>query len=198
MQTLPSAAANFRGECIMDGGTEYLKLINLHIQNLIEQKKREIEVENKSLKRLFDLGCGFTEFLTQMFCYLDFSEVQNCRLVSTKWKQFVDDFVFEKHPAITNYYSWTDGSVDNARLFCGGEVRLVCSDVDFIYCAMKDGAIMVFDSQTFIFVKVLEESECFFLADSCRQKCPSCHNRSLCCYLVQRKLESYDKNKLLE
>ena len=96
---------------------EYLKLINVHIQSLILEKKREIKLESKSVKQLFYMGCGFTEFLTQVFCYLNFSDVQNCRLVCIQWKQFVDDFVLEKQPAVTNFYGWTSGSVENAHLF---------------------------------------------------------------------------------
>ena len=146
----------------MDGGVEYLKLINLHIQNLISEKKKELDLERKSLKQLFYMGCGFTEFLTQVFIFLDFSDVQNCRLVCSKWKEFVDEFVIQKHPHVSNFYRWTSGSVENVHLFCGGEVRLVCSDSNNIYCAMKDGTIMIFDSQTFIFMKLLQEEECYF------------------------------------
>ena len=42
------------------------------------------------LNEMFDRGCGFTEFLVEMFDYLPWSDIENCRLVSRKWRDFID------------------------------------------------------------------------------------------------------------
>ena len=39
---------------------------------------------------MFDRGCGFTEFLVLMFYYLPWSDIENSRLVCTKWRDFID------------------------------------------------------------------------------------------------------------
>jgi len=115
------------------------------------------------LKLLFDMGCGFTEFLCQMFSYLSWSEVLCCRGVCRDWKEFVDEFVSHRHPAITDYHRWTEGSVDCSHLLCAGEVERLVSDEDYIYCAMQEGGtIMIFHADTFIFAKALEESPCHY------------------------------------
>ena len=41
---------------------------------------------------MFDRGCGFTEFLVGMFYYLPWSDIENCRLVCTKWRDFIDRY----------------------------------------------------------------------------------------------------------
>ena len=126
-----------------------------------------LAVEASSLKLLFDMGCGFTEFLCQMFSYLSWTEVLCCRgvcrlschqvasLVFTSnpahltaraklqdlfrdWKEFVDEFVSHRHPATTDYHRWTEGSVECSHLLCAGAVERLVSDEDYIYCAMQE------------------------------------------------------------
>ena len=74
----------------------YLQVLNLQLQSLIEKRQREIEAEElqlpaeASINLLFAKGCGFTEFLINMFSFLTWTDLRNCRLVSTRWKQFID------------------------------------------------------------------------------------------------------------
>ena len=47
-------------------------------------------VSRSPLNEMFDRGCGFTEFLVAMFYYLPWSDIENCRLVCSKWRHFID------------------------------------------------------------------------------------------------------------
>merc|ERR1739845_6130 len=54
-----------------------------------------------SIQRLFDKGCGFTEFLTKIFLSLPFEEMLKMRCVCKKWKDFIETYVWMKHKSIT-------------------------------------------------------------------------------------------------
>ena len=73
--------------------------------------------------------------------------------LSLPWSRYVG----EGHPAKRNYYRWSSGEPRLTSLYCGGEVRLVCSDQTNIYCGLKGGVILVFRANTLIFVTRLEE-----------------------------------------
>ena len=49
-----------------------------------------LTVSRSPLNEMFDRGCGFTEFLVLMFHYLPWADIENCRLVSRKWRDFID------------------------------------------------------------------------------------------------------------
>jgi len=62
-------------------------IIDLQLRLKIESEHRE----QRSLKQLFSMGCGFTEFLREVFNNLSLKEVQHyCRLVCSEWKHFID------------------------------------------------------------------------------------------------------------
>lgn len=65
----------------------YLREINLQLETLIRERLRP------GLGRLFEAGCGFTEFLVRLFHHLDWADIENCRLVSSTWKNFIDRFL---------------------------------------------------------------------------------------------------------
>ena len=69
---------------------EYLKLLNSQLESLIVKRQNDILREQRSIDQLFDRGCGFTEYLVNMFCYLSWSDIEICRLVCKKWKNFID------------------------------------------------------------------------------------------------------------
>lgn len=140
----------------------HLAILNSQLESLIQQRRFELEkLEFSFMNQLFERGCGFTEFLVKVFCQVSWRDVENCRLVSKRWKEFIDRYVVEKHPAICNYYRWMDGQTDYTHLYCGGEVRHVCSDENYIFCSMRGGKIMVFFATSFLFVTSLEEKESF-------------------------------------
>jgi len=142
----------------MDDGTALLVFINQQLQQTIIDFKRklELEAEARSIKQLFHMGCGFTDFLTQMFFLLDLTELQRCRLVCSVWRDFIDEFVWLRHPLVRNFERWTQGFVEHEQVYCGGEVGIVSSDQSRIFCAMKTGSILVFDSTSFLLETVLE------------------------------------------
>ena len=76
-------------------------IIDLQLRLKIESEHKE----QRSLKQLFSMGCGFTgvfstfkpntrnffpEFLREVFNNLSLKEVQHCRLVCSEWKHFID------------------------------------------------------------------------------------------------------------
>lgn len=142
----------------MDDGTALLVFINQQLQQTIVDLKRklELEAEARSIKQLFHMGCGFTDFLSQMFFHLDLEEVEQCRLVCSTWKDFVDEFVWLRHPLVKNFERWTQGFVEHEQVYCGGEVGIITSDQKRIFCAMKTGSVLVFDSVSFLLETVLE------------------------------------------
>ena len=131
----------------MDDGTALLVFINQQLQQTIIDLKRklELEAEARSIKQLFHMGCGFTDFLSQMFFHLDLEEVQQCRLVCSTWKDFVDEFVWLKHPLVKSF----EGFVEHEQVYCGGEIGIITSDQNRIFCAKKTGSVLVFDSMSF-------------------------------------------------
>ena len=76
-------------------------------------------------------------------------------VLSLPWSRYVG----EGHPAKRNYYRWSSGEARLTSLYCGGEVRLVCSDQTNIYCGLKGGVILVFRANTLLFLTRLEEKE---------------------------------------
>ena len=142
----------------MDYSTALLVSINQQLQQTIIDFKRklELEAEARSIKQLFNMGCGFTDFLQHVFFYLNLEEVQQCRLVCSTWRDFIDEYVWLRHPLVGNYHRWTQGLVEHDQVYCGGEVGLVTSDERWIFCAMKTGSVLVFDSTSFMLGTVLE------------------------------------------
>ena len=108
---------------------------------------------------MFDRGCGYTEFLVSMFHLLPWSDIQSCRLVSTKWRDFIQRYVVDSHPATLNLQRWRSGVPVLTSLSCGGEVRQITSDTRFVYCGMRAGVVLVFLSSSLQYVTALEEKE---------------------------------------
>ena len=63
------------------------------------------------------------------------------------------------HPAKRNYYRWMSGEARLTSLYCGGSVRLVCSDQTNIYCGLQGGIVLVFLASSLVLVTRLEEKE---------------------------------------
>merc|ERR1719500_1588202 len=64
------------------------------------RKKKELEKKTETVHRLFFLGCGFTEFLTEIFLSLTFEEMLRARLVCSTWKRFIEEQVWFRHRSI--------------------------------------------------------------------------------------------------
>ena len=74
----------------------HLRQINLQLETLIREKERERL--RPGLTRLFEAGCGFTEFLVRLFHHLAWTDIENCRLVSSTWKNFIDRLPSSDNP----------------------------------------------------------------------------------------------------
>jgi len=136
-----------------------LAAINEKLQETIE-KMRLAKIEEMrprpSLSMFFDMGCGFTEFLSNVFAHLPLPQVLQCRLVCSTWRDFIDMEVVERHPDTVRERLWRTGIVEHSLLYCGGEVATVASDSGRVYAAMKHGEVLVFDGCTFLLETVLE------------------------------------------
>merc|ERR1712080_74765 len=73
------------------------------VKQLLETRRKLLQLQrrNSAIQTLFDMGCGFTEFLTQIFLHLSFEEMLTARQVCTRWKNFIDTQVWHHHPSIT-------------------------------------------------------------------------------------------------
>ena len=73
----------------------HLAILNSQLESLIQQRRFELEkLELSFMNQLFERGCGFTEFLVKVFCQVSWRDVENCRLVSKRWKEFIDRLAF--------------------------------------------------------------------------------------------------------
>ena len=48
------------------------------------------EYFRRCLKNLFSMGCGFTDFLKEVFFNLPLKDVASSRLVCLEWRDFID------------------------------------------------------------------------------------------------------------
>jgi len=143
----------------MDPESALLASINAQLQETIE-KMRQAKLEEMrpraGLAMLFDMGCGFTEFLSNVFAHLPLPQVLQCRLVCSTWRDFIDMEVVERHPDTVRERLWRTGVEEHSMLYCGGEVATVASDAGRVYAAMRHGEVLVFDGCTFLLETVLE------------------------------------------
>ena len=65
------------------------------------KKKKELELKGGGrLNKLFSMGCGFTDFLTNVFLALSFDDLLKARLVCSTWKRFIEEHVWFRHSSI--------------------------------------------------------------------------------------------------
>jgi len=143
----------------MDHESALLASINAKLQETIE-KMRQAKLEEMraraGLPMLFDMGCGFTEFLSNVFAHLPLPQVLQCRLVCSTWRDFIDTEVVERHPDTVSERLWRTGVEAHSMLYCGGEVATIASDASRVYAAMRHGEVLVFNGCTFLLETVLE------------------------------------------
>jgi len=143
----------------MDHESALLASINAKLQETIErmrQAKLEEMRPRAGLPMLFEMGCGFTEFLSNVFAHLPLPQVLQCRLVCSTWRDFIDMEVVERHPDTLRERLWRTGVEAHSMLYCGGEVATIASDVGRVYAAMRHGEVLVFNGCTFLLETVLE------------------------------------------
>jgi len=134
-----------------------LTAINTQLQETIKQLRRaRFEEQQPKLQSLFFMGCGFIEFLENIFSYLPLDQVLICRLVCKTWKEFIDSEVMDRHPDVCLYRKWTQGEGQHHLVYCGGEVATLTADSERVYAALKHGEVLVFDGSHFLLETMLE------------------------------------------